>query len=82
MSIFTVPSWVLDSIRQAVTDFIWNGKTPLIRLKSLMLLISKVWLKLCDFETTRNSFRIKLVSKLLNGIVKCQTEGINVIFSE
>ena len=67
VSILPVPDWVITSIRKAVTEFIWGGNKPKIKYTNLLLPIEKGGINLCDLGIRRDSFRIKLVAKLLSG---------------
>ena len=67
VSILPVPDWVISSIRKAVTEFIWSGKPPAIKYTSLCLPWERGGINLSDIEICRDSFRIKIIAKLLGG---------------
>ena len=80
VSILPVPDWVFSAIRKAVSEFFWSGKKPAIKYTNLLLPIEKGGLTLCDLEIRRDSFRTKLVAKLLGGKLNNKLRSLMLYF--
>ena len=67
-NVITVPRIVIDEVKQIVTDFLWNGKTPKIAYNVIVQNISDGGLKLVDFECKVKSLNVSWVKRLTDNI--------------
>ena len=61
-----VPEVVIKELKQIVVDFIWDGGSSKVAYNHLIQSIDKGGLKLTDFESKLESFRVKWISRLIN----------------
>ena len=64
-SVIHVPCWVIQEVKQIVTDFVWNGKPPNIAYNVMIQNIENGGLKLVDFESKVKSLKVEFVKRLL-----------------
>ena len=79
-SVLPIPQWVITTIRKSVTEFLWNGKQPLISYSTLILPIDKGGLNLGDLGIKRDSLRVKYIGKLFNSEENSMFKSSSIYF--
>ena len=64
-SVIHTPNNVIKELQSLVLDFLWDGKPPKVAYKTLIQLIERGGLKLCDVESKIMSVKVSWVKRLV-----------------
>ena len=65
-SLLPIPKHLIDSINKIIFDFIWDGKTPKIKRKTVIAEKKYGGLKMIDFEIMERSLKIAWVKRIID----------------
>ena len=65
-SLLPIPKHLIDSINKIIFDFIWDGKTPKIKRKTIIAEKKYGGLKMIDFEIMERSLKIAWVKRIID----------------
>jgi len=63
----SMPLWAEKRLKKCFLDFLWEGKPARIAYNTLIGTVEKGGLGLMDFEQRKNSLRVKIIQKYLDG---------------
>ena len=78
-SLLPIPKHLIDSINKIIFDFIWDGKTPKIKRKTIIAEKKYGGLKMIDFEIMERSLKRAWVKRIIdNEATRCSATGTNL----
>ena len=66
-SLLTIPKPLIDSINKIIFSFIWEGKTPKIKKKTIIAERKHGGLKMIDFEIMERALKIAWIKRITEG---------------